>query len=325
MTNGLLLGIDGGGSKVFVVLADRIGRIVRAARGGGVNPMDNRNWQQELQAKLCSFANEPGLAAIAAALPAYGEVERISQTQREAIARAFAGIPQTVLNDVDAAHLGAFAGSPGVLILSGTGSMAWARDVAGKSYRVGGWGDVIGDEGSSYWIGRRALSLVSQTLDGRATSRALVDAVFEHLSLDRSAPMGALSSWVFGLSNPRAGVAALSVVVDRVARNDDPHARAIINQAADELAKHVSAIAAYCGPAANWTYAGGAFASPVLLDAVTERIGRPPVPPRLPPIGGALLAAAMHLDWPVDAAFIEQLAAATNAATARVEQTEPTI
>jgi N-acetylglucosamine kinase-like BadF-type ATPase len=324
VTDGLILGIDGGGSKVLIVLADRSGAIVRAVRGGGVNPMDNRNWQHDLQAKLRCFVDASDLVGIAAGLPAYGEVEQVSQTQRDAIASAFGGTPQTVLNDVDAAHLGAFAGGPGVLILSGTGSMAWARDAAGNSYRVGGWGDVIGDEGSSYWIGRRALSLVSQSLDGRATSRALVEAVFEHLGLDRSQPMGSLEGWVFRLRNARAGVAGLSVLVDRAARDGDADAQAIINQAADELVKHVTAIAQYCGPAANWTYAGGAFASRVLLDAVTERIERPPVPPRLPPVGGAVLAAAMKLGWPVDAAFIERLAAATYAVTGRIEQTKPT-
>jgi N-acetylglucosamine kinase-like BadF-type ATPase len=119
-------------------------------------------------------------------------------------------------------------------------------------------------------------------------------------------------------------VASLSVIVDRVAQAGDPDARALINQAADELAKHVTAIAPHCGPSANWTYAGGTFASAILLDALTARIGRPPVPPRLPPIGGALLAAAMKLGWPTDAAFIERLAATTRAATDRIEQLEPT-
>lgn len=324
MSDGLILGIDGGGSKVLLALADRTGAILRTVRGGGVNPMDNRNWQQDLQAKLRCFVDVPGLTCVAAALPAYGEVDDISQRQREAIAKTFGRTPQTVLNDVDAAHLGALAGGPGVLILSGTGSMAWARDAAGKSYRVGGWGDVIGDEGSAHWIGHRALGLVSQTIDGRATSKALLEAVFADLDLDRSDPMNALSGWVFGLSNLRAGVASLSVVVDRVAQSGDQDAMAIIDQAADELAKHVTAIAVRCGPIADWTYAGGTFASATLLDALAARIGRPPVPPRLPPIGGALLAAAMKLGWPTDAAFIERLAAATRAATDRIEQLEPT-
>ena len=325
MTDGLLLGIDGGGSKVLVALADRTGRIVRLARGGGVNPMDNRNWRADLETQLASFVGEPGLAAVGAALPAHGEVDHISQAQCAVIAEAFPGVPQTVINDVDAAHIGALVGGPGILILSGTGSMAWARDDAGASYRVGGWGDVIGDEGSSHWIGRRALSLISQSLDGRAPSTALVDAAFAYLGLDRSQPVSSLEGWVEGLSNPRAGVASLAVAVDRVAEAGDPAARALIGEAADELVKHVGTIARHCSPGADWTYAGGAFASRVLLDAVTERIGRPPVPPRFPPIGGALLAAAKILGWPIDAAFVERLAVATDAATANAKRKETTI
>ena len=325
MTDGLLLGIDGGGSKVVVALADRMGRIVRSVRGGGVNPLDNRSWRADLETQLASFVGEPGLAAVGAALPAHGEVDHISETQRAVIAEAFPGVPQTVINDVDGAHIGALAGGPGILILSGTGSMAWARDDAGASYRVGGWGDVIGDEGSSHWIGRRALSLISQSLDGRTGPTALVDAAFAHLGLDRSAPVNALEGWVESLSSQRAGVASLSVVVDQVAQGGDPAARDLINQAADELARHIAAIARHCGPDAAWSYAGGAFTSRMLLDAVTQRIGRPPVPPRLPPIGGALLAAAMVLGWPIDAAFVEQLAVATHAATANAKRKEPTI
>ncbi len=325
MADAFILGIDGGGSKVLVALADMSGRILRSVRGAGVNPMDNRNWRDELAAQLGHFKDEPGLAAVGAALPAHGEVERISQSQRAAIAGAFPGIPQTVINDVDAAHIGAFAGGPGILILSGTGSMAWARDDAGTSARIGGWGDVIGDEGSGHWIGRLALSRISQSLDKRAPPTALVDAAFAYLGLDRSRPANALEGWVEGLANQRAGVASLAVVVNQVAEAGDPVARDLIGRAADELARHITTIARHCSPDADWTYAGGTFASRMLLDAVTERIGRPPVPPRLPPIGGALLAAAKILGWPIEAAFVERLAVATDAATANAKRQEPTI
>jgi N-acetylglucosamine kinase-like BadF-type ATPase len=320
VTDGLLLGIDGGGSKVLVALADRAGHIIRTALGGGVNPMDNRNWREELAGPLRSFIGEPGLAAVGAALPAHGEVDALSQSQREAIAAAFPGVPQAVINDVDGAHIGAFAGGPGILILSGTGSMAWARDTAGNSYRVGGWGDVIGDEGSGHWIGQRALGLISQSLDGRAGPTPLVDAAFDYLGLDRSKPASSLEGWVAGFTNLRAGVASLAVVVDQLAQAGDRDARALIDAAADELVKHVVTIAPRCGSPAEWTYAGGAFASRALLDAVTERLGRPPVPPRLPPIGGALLSAAMRLGWPIEPAFVEQLAVATDAAMANAKR-----
>ena len=60
----------------------------------------------------------------------------------------------------------------------------------------------------------------------------------------------------------------------------------------------------------DWSYAGGTFQSGPLLAAVTRRIGRPPVAPKLPPIGGALLAAAQHLSWPITPDVVEQLSAA---------------
>ncbi|WP_420963465.1 N-acetylglucosamine kinase [Brucella sp. IR073] len=316
MNNDLILGIDGGGTKVIVTLADRSGRILRTARGGGVNPMDNPNWRRELESQLAPFIGVPQLKAVAAALPAYGEVAELSERQRAAIGEAFPGVPQLVLNDVDAAHLGAFAGGPGILILSGTGSMAWARDTEGHSSRAGGWGDVIGDEGSSYWIGRAALSLVSQSLDGRAPPTALADALFDHLHFDKSNPLDALGGWVTGLASQRSGIAALSVLVDRVAQAGDAAAINLIKRAADELARHFRAIVHSGGPDAPWTYAGGTFASPLLLATLERRIGRPPVPPRLPPIGGALLAAAQLLDWRLDEGWIGQIAATARKAAA---------
>ncbi|MET3649956.1 N-acetylglucosamine kinase [Phyllobacterium ifriqiyense] len=309
MSEELILGIDGGGSKVLVTLADKSGRIIRSRRGRGVNPMDNPDWQQELEQHLLPFRNEPGLAAVVAALPAYGEVARLSKLQRDAIGRVFPEVKHQILNDVDAAHLGAFAGQPGILILSGTGSMAWARNANGQSARTGGWGDIIGDEGSSHWIGRRALNLVSQSLDKRAPATALARTMLDHLGIDAADPMNGLGDWVSSLSNPRADIAAISSLVDQVAQGGDEGATGLLEQAADELAKHHRAIADHCDPDAPWTYAGGTFSSLILLKALESRIGRPAGFPKLPPIGGPLLVAAKLLDWPLNDGWFGQVAA----------------
>ncbi|MBX5162231.1 MULTISPECIES: BadF/BadG/BcrA/BcrD ATPase family protein [unclassified Rhizobium] len=309
MSDELILGIDGGGSKVFVALADRSGRILRSARGRGVNPMDNPNWLEELEQHLLPFHNEPKLMAVAAGLPAYGEVARLSALQRDAIQRGFPNALRQVLNDVDAAHLGAFGGKPGILILSGTGSMAWARNAAGSSARIGGWGDLIGDEGSSHWIGQRALNLISQGLDGRAAATALATALFDHLGINPLDPMNGLGDWASALLNPRAEIAAISALVDRVGCDGDAGAIGLLEQAADELSKHHRAISGHCDANADWTYAGGTFSSRLLLGALERRIGKPPAPPKLPPIGGALLAAAQLLDWPLDESWFGQIAA----------------
>ncbi len=320
MSGEMILGIDGGGSKVLVTLADRDGEILRTSLGGGVNPMDNPDWRRELERHIAPFRNEAGLAALGAALPAYGEVAHLSALQKQCIDEAFPDISRIVLNDVDAAHLGAFAGRPGILVLSGTGSMSWARNGAGISARAGGWGDVVGDEGSSYWIGRQALHLISQSLDGRAGPTALAKAAYDHLQLDISDPMNALGGWISGLARPRAGIAALSVLVDQVASQGDEAAIGLIERAADELAKHHRAISGHCEAGTDWTYAGGTFSSRLLLDAVERRIGRPAVSPVLPPIGGALLAAAQLLGWPLNERWFGQIAVAAQAVIARSRQ-----
>ncbi|MBB3657724.1 N-acetylglucosamine kinase-like BadF-type ATPase [Rhizobium sp. BK650] len=320
MSDELILGIDGGGSKVLIALADKRGRILRTALGGGVNPMDNPDWRQELERHIEPFRNEPGLAAIGAGLPAYGEVTHLSTLQKQCVDDAFPAIRRVVLNDVDAAHLGAFTGRPGILVLSGTGSMSWARNSAGAAARVGGWGDVIGDEGSSYWIGRAALHLISQSLDGRAKSTALTKAIYDHLELDMSDPINALGSWIDELARPRAGIAALSSLVNRIAQQGDEAAIGLIEEAADELAKHHQAISGHCETGTDWTYAGGTFSSRLLLEAVERRIGRRAIAPVLPPIGGALLAAAQLLDWPLDEGWFGQIAVEAEAVIARSRQ-----
>ncbi len=323
MSGDLILGIDGGGSKVQLMVADQQGRIVKAARGRGVNPVDNRKWREILEAELQPFSGDSRIRAVGAALPAYGEVEAFSAQQREVIATAFPHVPQRVLNDVDGAHLGAFAGGPGILILSGTGSMAWARDAAGRSYRVGGWGETIGDEGSAHWIGRAVLSRISQSMDGRAEPTALVEAVLDHLGINRAAPMDGLEAWVAHLENPRAGIASLAALAGALADAGEAGGRAVMDAAAQELARHFTAIAREASIDGPWSYAGGTFASRALLDAVTARIGSGPTPPKLPPIGGALFAAAQELDWPVPPAWIEGLATRINAALASADGLQP--
>jgi glucosamine kinase len=319
-----ILGIDGGGSKTLVALAERAGHVTRIARGEGINPLDRRDWRDVLDALIRPYQGEPGLAAIVAALPAYGEVDHLSAAQRDTIATGFGQVAQRVINDVDGAHIGAFAGGAGILILSGTGSMAWARDADGRSYRVGGWGDAIGDEGSSHWIGRRILGRVSQTLDGRAGPTALVDAVFEALAIDAADPVNGLGGWVAALTDPRSEVAALAPLATRLADAGDAGALAIVQEAAAELARHFEPITRLAGPLPDWSYAGGTFSSRVLREAVAARIGRPPRPPRLSPIGGALLAAAQLAGWTTDATWIERLSRSLQSAAEGQDQRQLT-
>ncbi len=210
------------------------------------------------------------------------------------IAAAFGNIPQRVLNDVDAAQIGAFAGGAGILILSGTGSMAWARDAAGRSYRVGGWGETIGDEGSSHWIGRRVLGLVSQSIDGRAAPTPLVDAVFEHLQLDRTDAVNALEGWVSRLKKPRSGVAALAHCRSPCRTAGDAGAMAIYRSGSRGIGATCHDHRAACRPSHGVELCRRNLQQPYPAGGRLHcASGGPPRPPFFP-IGGALLAAAQR-------------------------------
>lgn len=305
----IIVGIDGGGSKTLVASADRSGRAIRLERGRGTSPLESPGWREALTKQARPFAGDPRLAGVAAALPAFGEVDAASAAQEQAIGELFGEAPHRVLNDVDAAHIGAFAGGPGILILAGTGSMAWARDATGRSHRTGGWGDVIGDEGSGYWIGSRVLGAVSKAIDGRIEATRLVAGVFDVLGLRGDNRMNELLGWASRLDEPRVQIATLAPVALALAEAGDAAANAMVGAAADELTLHIRTLEQrLAAPTMAWSFAGGLFASPVLRRAVAERVGRPPSVPRLPPVGGALLAAAQHLGWQTDDRWLDTLA-----------------
>jgi glucosamine kinase len=311
MTGPLLLGIDGGGSKTIAALADRGGEVVALASGQGVNPIDNPHWLGNYAATLDPLLSSHRCVAFGiAALPAYGEIEQVGQAQEAATAERLGVIPFRVINDVEAAHFGAFGGGAGVLILAGTGSMAWASDGHGRNIRVGGWGDAFGDEGSAYWIGLEAVRMASHAVDGRIDAKPYADAFFHQLGLDPADQLDALTGWFSGLGHSRSEVAALAPWIDEMADAGNLVALSLIERAADHLALHVKAAARQIGAGSEpaWSFAGGAFGSRRLLATLTRKIGRAALPPKLPPIGG-LLRAARDLDWPVDQAWIERLAA----------------
>ncbi|WP_426111101.1 N-acetylglucosamine kinase [Pseudomonas sp. DSP3-2-2] len=304
--NECILGLDSGGSKTLLAIANRQGQVLKLGVANGLDPIANNDWQAQLRALLQPVADLPLVAAVLG-LPLHGELSECSIVQHD-IAQQALRCPVTVENDVRIAFDGAFTGtSAGVLMLAGTGSMAWAssNDPGGQHVRVGGWGDVFGDEGSAYWIGAQALVVASRTLDGRDAHHLLTRALLDHLDLTPEQ----LAGWVYGLPNRRASVAALALHVSAWADAGDSAAIALLDAAAGHLAEHVTAAWRAIGQqgAPVWSYAGGVFANPSIIDQVGKRLGTAPRTPRLPPIGGALWRAAHNAGWNPDNSWIEHL------------------
>jgi glucosamine kinase len=143
-----------------------------------------------------------------------------------------------VVPDAQVALADAFGDGPGILLVSGTGSVAFGRSPAGTEARVGGWGPVCGDEGSGAWIGRRALSVVTASLDGREPETSLVGAVLTAAELNEP---GELVAWAAGATP--AQLATLAATVVSTAEGGDLRANSILDLAAEELSLHVRTLA----------------------------------------------------------------------------------
>ncbi|RMH17357.1 MAG: hypothetical protein D6701_07625, partial [Gemmatimonadetes bacterium] len=146
-------------------------------------------------------------------------------------------------SDADAAFHDAFADGPGILVISGTGSVVLGRGPDGRRAQVGGWGALLGDEGSGYAIGMAALRAVARGVDGRSAETSMTRPVLDRLGLD--APE-ALIGWVAGAK--KSDVAGLVGIVEDAAAAGDAAASAIVDGAVESLVAHVLTAVRRLGP-----------------------------------------------------------------------------
>lgn len=284
-----VLGLDTGGTKTLALLVNRQGETVQRLTGPGLDPLAGDGWIGELRRLADALMVRPVAAVLGMTL--HGEVAEVSHRQG-AVAREVLGPGAVVVNDTQIAHEGAFAGGDGVLILSGTGSMVWARGPLGH-VRVGGWGPDIGDEGSAFWIARAALTRAAREMDGRDPRSALLPAI----EAATGATSFELMDWVHRVD--RAGCAALSRKVAELAEQGIAPAREILADAARALLEQALVARRRAGLAESspWSFGGGAMAAlaghPVLLNGMARR----PDPPRHTPAEGAVIAARALAGW----------------------------
>jgi glucosamine kinase len=238
----LVLGIDGGGSKTQLCLAQRDGTIVYFAEAGGSNPHDNPEWKA-IFADLAAGIRDrlPQLRSATIGVGSYGESRAVDRLVDDALRQLFPITGLDIENDVYLANDAAFLGHAGLLLIAGTGSMLVARSADGRRMRVGGWGVPAGDEGSAYWIGREAISLTTRMLDGRIARTPFADEMLAALLGSSAATTEQLFEWLAAMPHPRSQIASLSRLVDALAATGDGDAIGLLGRAADHLAEYVVA------------------------------------------------------------------------------------
>ncbi len=274
----LVLAVDGGQSSTLALAATHDGRILGAGLAGPSNHVHEPGGVERLENALRQSIEQALTSAGCSAERVTHVCLGMTGAAREAAevtARIVPAARVTAEHDVVTALVGASVAQPGVIVIAGTGSIAYGRLADGRDARAGGWGYLMGDEGSAYAIGRAALQAASKAADGRGAPTSLLQAIPRRFGLRT---LQDVREAVYSPVITRPHIARLSAVVASAAEEGDLVARSLLDEAGRELASTALAVIARLGmlDAGMTVYTtGGVFAAgPLVLDPFHETLGR---------------------------------------------------
>ena len=300
-----LLAIDAGGTKTDLLWAQADGQVLAHIQGQGLNiaTQPPTTWQLILEELFQSArVDRMSISITCAGVAGYtlpDRRERFDHLLQEMLPRARV----VVLPDYAIALEGATGGSLGVLVIAGTGSIACGRDREGRLMRAGGWGYLLGDEGSGFWIGREALRAALAAKEGWGEPTLLTEMLAQALG---TADAGEWLSALYRSQNPQSLLAQLAPLVAEAAERGDIPATRILTDAAHHLAGLVIHVATHlylpedfpvCTVGGVWK-SGGMFLHRFREQLVTYLPAwRGEIkPPLYSPVEGALLL-AQRMMW----------------------------
>lgn len=239
-----ILAIDGGGTCCRGAFCDDDGHLVAYLEKGPVN-YQNIGIEQtrltitqlfkELLAQIGESSLEIERAVIGmAGIDTVQDYQVVSYLLFDLFQQTSIHVKQIFLeNDANMTLLGIVDNQPGILVISGTGSIVYGKNEDGLTARVGGWGHLIGDEGSGYRIGQAALQHIFRAEDRRERTSGITEAVLTHLKL---ASINDLMNWIYLADFSINQVASLAPVIFQLAEEGDRQAMEILSDASAELA-----------------------------------------------------------------------------------------
>jgi N-acetylglucosamine kinase-like BadF-type ATPase len=303
----LFLGIDGGQSSTTALIGEKIGdetgRVLGTGRAGPSNHAVASEGRRKFIAAITDSVHEAAKAAgiqepmfEAACLGLSG-----GPGGKEALAKETIRAGRYLItHDAHIALAGATGGEPGIIVIAGTGSMAFGRNAAGVTARAGGWGYIFGDEGGAFDLVRQALRAVLRNEEGWGPPTSLREALLEALIEKSSGARDAnqLLHRLYTDESPRDRVAGCAKLIDQAARAGDAVASDILGSAAQQLATLTAAVRRQLferSGVVSVCYSGGVFGSQPLLERFRMLVeleeGNRVSAPRHSPAEGALLEA----------------------------------
>ncbi len=240
-----VFGIDGGGTSSRLRIESLDGTLLYEGSSGGTNLNSSNPESVREQLRIlfeCAYAS--GCAEKAGCVAGFiGSAGAGRQAEKSALARLIAdnvpaGAKIRVGDDAEPALAGALGAVEGYILISGTGSIALGRGASGESFRSGGWGHWLGDEGSAFWIALEAIKRAIRASEGRGEATALAESALEFFGM---AGYQELIPLMYG-NFDKSAIARFSGKVEELRAAGDSVAGRIFQQAAAELALLASSV-----------------------------------------------------------------------------------
>jgi N-acetylglucosamine kinase-like BadF-type ATPase len=307
----LFLGVDGGQSSTAVLIGDESGRVLGEGTGGPCNHTASGEGGERLRRAITESVSlacaQAGLARTVRFAVACCGMSGGPDDKRAILEELLRADRLIVATDAEISLAGATTTGRGILVIAGTGSIAFGRNDAGATARAGGWGFIFGDEGSAFDIVRQALRAALREEEGWGPRTALRQSLLEATGAGNANEALHL---FYTLEWPRDRVAALAPLVDAAAVSGDETASEVLYYAALQMATLVASVQRRLwskGEAVEVAFSGGVFQSDTVRDRFRELVELEPEtrcgPARHKPVEGALLEAwraasvAIAEDW----------------------------
>lgn len=298
-----MIGLDGGGTKTMAIAASEDGRVLGRASSGPTNP--NSATENQLFKELNDVFNQlkhqlqvpdwKGLSTVFAGIA--GTANKKNRDRVIPLLKSL--LPDHVglvvePDTVNALYSGTY-GKPGIVHIAGTGSITYGINSQGVHGRVGGWGYLLGDEGSGFDIGRRGFIAALRGFDGRGPHTCLLALIQEHFSI--SAPREMIDR-VYSAEVPKNELAALSKLVLQAERQGDAVAREIVDHAIREVSLSIKTLySSLFGHTeeVQVILCGGIFSEEAMVNGVKAELEESEnlsiCLPVIPPVGGSIIGA----------------------------------
>lgn len=298
----IFMGIDGGGTGVRVVLAGADLVVLGQGEAGGVNPnvqtpaVAESHLRTAIQQAITTAHIDPAhITAVTVGIAGTSYNDSSGDWLRHTLTDLLPQAQVIVSSDAEIALVGAHGAARGVIVMAGTGSVAYGINEQGRHARAGGYGFLLGDEGSGYWLGREAVTAVVQTFYEQGAPTRLTEPVLATLALSHA---DHIIGWVYA-SHPdkNTTIASLAPQVLHCAAEGDTAAINIVQRGTLALAQMVKSILRQLNDSTLPVAFGGSVLtrSSVMSEQLRAYLNLTSIPtPRYPPAVGALLLAALQ-------------------------------